>query len=505
LNILEVSGIAKSFGGVVALSNGNLLCREGRITGLLGANGSGKSTISKIIAGVYRADSGEVRYRNASVHYRNPYEARKDGIAMVYQNLSLVADLTVWQNIVLGDEDAKGPFLDNRAARKMARSLVEQLMSGLDISKMVYELTPGEMQIVEIAKALSTNPRLLILDEPTSALERAEVKSLFAFMRSLAQKGVSIIFTSHRLWEVIEICDDLTIFRNGANVASMDFDIDKKDTDRIIGYITGETQKAAYVKVCNEICGETMLSVKGLDYPPSLKNISFEVRKGEILGIGGLAGQGQRELMLALAGNYPGMCCEATIKGKKVDLTRPANAIRNNMFLVPGNRELEGLFLRHTLYTNLVFPQMAKRSEPLFTPTARLRRECDKVIDVLAIVAHGLDAPVATLSGGNQQKVVVGKWFPYEINVLLLADPAKGVDVGAKRDLYDYIVKRVHDEGMSVILYASDTEELVEYADRILIMYEGQVVSTLEGDNINEDRIITASMRVGPSAGERSA
>lgn len=505
MNILEVSNIKKSFGGVVALSDGNLVCREGRITGLLGANGSGKSTISKIIVGVYRADSGEIRYKNEIVHYRNPNEAKQDGIAMVYQNLSLVADLKVWQNIVLGDEKKKGPFLDNRVSRRLATGLVEQLLPGFDVERMTYDLTPGEMQIVEIAKALAAEPRLLILDEPTSALEKAEVKNLFICMRSLAAKGVAIIFTSHRIWEVIEICDDLTIFRNGTNVGSMDFDRDEKDTDKIIGYITGEAQKAKYRKACAKSCGETMLSIKALDYPPFLRNISFDLKKGEILGIGGLAGQGQRELMLALAGNYPGISCEATIEGRKVELTRPANVIRENILLVPGDRELEGLFLKKSVFDNLVFPSLGLRGQALFTPRARYMKDCAKIVDVLAIRANGLDAPVRTLSGGNQQKVVVGKWFPYKIRVMLLADPAKGVDIGAKRDLYSYIVGRVRDEGMSVILYASDIEELVEYCDRILIMYEGRIVAALDGEDVNEDKIITTSMRVGQPAGERTA
>jgi ribose transport system ATP-binding protein len=505
LSILEVSGIAKSFGGVVALSDGNLVCREGRITGLLGANGSGKSTISKIIAGVYKADAGEVRYANEIARYKNPNEAKKNGISMVYQNLSLVADLTVWQNIVLGAEGKKGPFLDNRAARRLAAGLVGQLLPGFDIEKMTYDLTPGEMQIVEIAKALSVEPRLLILDEPTSALEKAEVKNLFACMRSLTARGVAIIFTSHRLWEVIEICDDLTIFRNGANVGSMDFDRDRKDTERIVAYITGEARDAKYRKACSEVCGERMLGIKGLSYAPFLRDISFELRKGEILGIGGLAGQGQRELMLALAGNYPRVACDATIEGRKVELTRPANAIRENILLVPGDRALEGLFLERSVFENLVFPRMGLRGQALFTPRGRYARDCARVVDALAIKAKGLDAPVRTLSGGNQQKVVVGKWFSYKIRVMLLADPAKGVDVGAKRDLYEHIVGRVRGEGMSVILYASDIEELVEYCDRILIMYEGRVVSELEGEDINEDRIITASMRVGQPAGERTA
>jgi ribose transport system ATP-binding protein len=496
VTVLEATGIRKHFGGVVALSNANLTCRRGRITGLLGANGSGKSTMSKIITGVYSADAGEIKYNGNPVRYRNPNEARKNGIAMVFQNLSLVADLTVWQNIVLGAEAKKGLFLNNRAAIALSRQIVDQLLPGLEVRKMVHELNPGEMQIVEIAKALSEDPKLLILDEPTAALEQAQVKSLFDTMRALVDSGVAIVFTSHRLWEVMEICDDVVIFRNGANVANVDFTRDVKDPEKIVSYITGEAGKAKVEKTTRAVGAEIVLRVTNLNYGSFLKNVDFELRRGEILGIGGLAGQGQHELMLALAGNYPGVSCDVELDGKKIKLNRPANAIRNSILLVPGDRQLEGLFLGHSVFTNIVFPKLGLRAQPLFTPEKKYRQESQKVVDVLSIVTYNLDMPVNSLSGGNQQKVVVGKWLSFDTNVLLLADPAKGVDVGAKRDLYEYIVSQVKEKKMSVILYASDNEELIEYCDRLMIMYEGQIVATLEGDDINDDTIVATSMRI---------
>jgi ribose transport system ATP-binding protein len=494
--VLEARDIRKRFGGVVALAGANLDCRAGRITGLLGANGSGKSTMSKIITGVYHADAGEIRYDGRTVHYRNPNEARHDGISMVFQNLSLVADLNVWQNIVLGTEKRKGLFVDDMSAMDLSREIVEQLLPGLDIRRMVYDLNPGEMQIAEIAKAIATRPRLLILDEPTAALEQAQVKSLFRYMRALADNGVAIVFTSHRLWEVMEICDDVVIFRNGANVASIDFEKDGRDADAIVGHITGEVKKLKIERDRKVISDQAVLSIRNLSFGSLLRDISFELREGEILGVGGLAGQGQHELMLALAGNYPGVECTATINGDPIRLTRPATAIRNSILLVPGDRQQEGLFLRHTLFTNLIFPKLGLGRQPLFTPRRSYREECARVIDTLAIQAHSQDVPVGTLSGGNQQKVVVGKWLSFDTKVLLLADPAKGVDVGAKQDLYEYIVKQVRGGRMSVILYASDNEELIEYCDRLMIMYEGQVVAVLEGDDINEDTVVATSMRV---------
>jgi ribose transport system ATP-binding protein len=495
--VLEAKGIKKRFGGVIALKNGNLKCRKGKITGLLGANGSGKSTISKIITGVYSADEGEIIYNGQPVKYKNPHEAKKDGIAMVFQNLSLVADLTIWQNIVLGSEVDRGPFLDNQYARKLAKEIIDELLPGLDIERKIHELNPGELQIVEIAKAISENPQLLILDEPTAALEQAQVKSLFSAMRKLAEKGVAMIFTSHRIWEVVEICDDVVVFRNGEDVGSMDFMVDAKNPEKIINMITGEAQTSRHQKSERTQHEDVVLTVSNLNYGNILRNISFELKKGEILGVGGLVGQGQYELMLALAGNYPEISGTAELNGKQLKLNKPSEAIRNSIFLVPGDRQLEGLFLKHSVYTNMIYPKLGLKDQPLFTPNTRYRRECVDSVEKLSIKTHTIDTQVGMLSGGNQQKVVVGKWLSFNTNVLLLADPAKGVDIGAKRDLYDFILKMVREKQTSVILYASDFEELVDYCDRLMIMYEGQVIATLEGDEICEDTIITTSLGVG--------
>jgi ribose transport system ATP-binding protein len=496
VNILEAKHIKKNFGGVVALSGASLTCREGRITGLLGANGSGKSTLSKIIAGAYAPDSGEILYLGKKVRYRDPSEAKQNGIGMVYQNLSLVPELSVWQNIVLGDEANRGYFLDDKKAKEKSVDIVRKLLPNFNIEKKVYELIPSEMQIVEIAKAVSRNPKLLILDEPTAALQEVQVKNLFSLMRELAAAGVAIIFTSHRLWEVVEICDDLTIFRNGENVADMDFDKDKKDVKKIIFYITGNQNELNIAKTCPETCGETRMSVRNLNLGTMLRDISFEVRKGEILGIGGLAGQGQQELMLALAGKFGKITCDAKIDGKQIRLTKPSNAIRNGIVLVPGDREAEGLFSKHSVFTNLTFPKIAMGKRSFVIHQNELRKECKNVSDILAVKAASLDVPVSTLSGGNQQKIVIGKWLALETKVLLLSDPAKGIDVGAKTDLYTYIVNEVRGTGMSVILYASDLKELIEYCDRLLIMYEGTIVATLNTEEITEEHIIRASMRV---------
>ncbi len=502
--LLEAKNIQKSFGGVAALSNGNLTCRKGKITGLLGANGSGKSTISKIITGVYLGDGGTVTYNGNVVSYKNPIDAKRAGISMAFQNLSLLPDLTVWQNIVLSFEKKNKLFLDNKDAKELSQKILDEFMPGFDIERRVSELDSSEMQIVEIAKAISEDPQLLILDEPTAALEQAQVKALFQYMRKLADQGVAMIFTSHRLWEVLEMCDDIVVFRNGSNVGEIDFEKQDKNPDEIVRLITGDTESINTVKEYKQIPDEAKLKIENLNYGKYLQGISLEVKKGEVLGIGGLAGQGQTELMLALAGNYKEAKCTATLNGETIKLTQPANAVREGILLVPGDRQKEGLMLKDSVYTNMIFPKLALKKQPLFTPTKKYREECEQIVKTLSIKTASIDLAVDKLSGGNQQKVVVGKWLPFDTNVLLLADPAKGVDVGAKYDLYEFIMKMVEEKNMSVILYASDNDELVSYCDRVLVMYEGKIVGELKGKEISDEAIVEMSLQV-KSQEERAA
>jgi ribose transport system ATP-binding protein len=500
--LLEAKNIKKHFGGVAALSDGNITCKKGKITGLLGANGSGKSTLSKIVTGVYLADSGTITYNGEKVCFRNPIDAKRAGISMAFQNLSLLPHLTVWQNIVLSFEKTNRFFLNNKDAKELSQDILDKFLPNFDISRTIGQLDPSEKQLVEIAKAISEDPQLLILDEPTAALEQVQVNALFKYMRDLASKGVSMIFTSHRLWEVLEICDDVVIFRNGKNVGELDFCMNEKCPDDIVKLITGETETIHHIKTYRDIADEPMLRIQNLKYGKFLKSVSFELKKGEILGIGGLQGQGQNELMLALAGNYREAKGDFILKEKKINLTKPANAIRCGMFLVPGDRQVEGLMLKDSIYTNIIFPKLAFKKQPFFTPIKKYKEECQGIVEKLAIKTESIDKTVDTLSGGNQQKVVVGKWLNFDTNVLLLADPAKGVDVGAKRDLYAFIIKMVEENNMSVILYASDNEELISYCDRVLIMYEGRIVGELSGGDITEESIISMSMQVDVRNGE---
>lgn len=494
--ILEAKNIVKRFGGVTALSNGNITCREGKITGLLGTNGSGKSTISKIITGVYLPDDGTITYQGKEVAFRNPIEAKQAGIVMAFQNLSLIPDLTVWQNVVLSFEQRKGIFLDNQSARKKTRELISQFVDDFDIERKVVQLNSSEKQIVEIVKAISEEPKLLILDEPTAALEQAQVKALFWYMKKLASEGVAIIFTSHRMGEIMEICDDIVVFNNGRNTGSIDFEKDGKNQDEIVGLITGNIEIHSEKHKNEEVSDETKFEVKDLQYQGILNHINLSVKKGEVLGIGGLQGQGQVELMLALAGNYKKLKGEAVLNGAPVSLKSPQNAIQNGIVFVPGDRQTEGLMMQDSVYQNMIMPKLALKKQPFFTPVKKYQKEAEEVVDILSIKTDTIDQKVNNLSGGNQQKVVVGKWIPFDMNVLLLSDPAKGVDVGAKQDLYEFVLKLAKEKGISVILYASDNEELVDYCNRVMVMYEGNVIKELTGEEITNANITKASLNL---------
>ncbi|WP_066649865.1 sugar ABC transporter ATP-binding protein [Christensenella timonensis] len=504
MTVLEVKNIQKRFEGVVALDHVDFKCEAGRITGLLGANGSGKSTLSKIITGVYRADGGEIFYCGKKAAFSNPAESKKNGISMVFQNLSLVEDLTVWQNIALGCEKKKGLFLDNASAKEKAKALLDELSPGMDIDKYVYQLGPSEMQIVEIAKALIEEPKLLILDEPTASLEIEQVKRLFAYMRKLVKKDIALIFTSHRMKEVMEMCDTVSVFKNGRNVGSLDFEREERDSDAVVRMITGKKKETQVCEKCPRILPEDkILEISDLNYTNRLKHISFNLKRGEILGIGGLSGQGQEELMLALAGNYPKPNVkEMRMDGEELKMKSPADAISKGIFLVPGDRNAEGLFLQHSVYDNFVYPKLAQKKHPLVIPEKKYREEGKETVKKLSVVAKDLNTRVATLSGGNAQKVVIGKWLTFDIKVLLLSDPAKGVDIGAKEDMYRFIQEMTQKDGASVVLYASDAEELIKYCDRVLIMFEGQFVAELCGDDIREDKIYAATMSGVKSAEE---
>ena len=447
---------------------------------------SGKSTISKIINGIYQPSEGQLIFRGEAVDISSPAAAAEMDIAMIHQHLSLVPELTVWQNICLGIEDRKAlGFMADSDSRRKAETVLREFSEDISIEEQVKNLSPAEKQLVEIAKAFIKEPRILILDEPTAALEQEEVKKLFTVLRRFKDR-MAMIFISHRMWEVFQICDYITVFKDGESVGDIDFSLEEKDENKIVSMITGDDSGCVEREImpAEERVKETQFEVRGLSLKGTLHNINLVIREGEILGVSGLQGQGQEELLLALAGYLN--CSEGSfyINGSETRIKHPSHAISNGIVLVPGDRNEEGLFMQHDINTNLVFPQFSGRKRRGILNAENIRRQSVAVMKKLSVAAHDEFQKVSELSGGNQQKVVVGKWLSIEPRILLLSDPAKGVDVHAKEELYN-VVRELAEKGTSVILFASDNTELISICDRICVMFEGCIVQDLKNDSSN--------------------
>jgi ribose transport system ATP-binding protein len=493
--VLKAKGIKKAFGGVKALVNGELSCVGGKICGLLGANGSGKSTFSKVVAGLIAPDSGELWIDEKKVTLRNPADAKKLGIVMVHQQLSLIPDFTVWENINFGHEPItdKG-YIDRVKGYELAMEIVQELCPGLPLDMKVGSMLPAEQQLVEIAKAVIQNPRILILDEPTASLDQSQVLRLFKVLQKLKAGGTCMIFISHRLWEVKEICDFVVVFRNGENVGTIDFAQEERSDTKIISLITGKENVKNSPKSKSTACSEAVMEIENVSYAERLYDLRFAVRKGEILGIGGLQGQGQDEMLLVLSGLLRLDTGEIKINGRTIQLNHPTDAIHEGIVLVPGDRQKEGLFMEHSIFQNMVQAMLTLPKQNWMLPIGKYRKQVAELISRLSIKTDSLDTGVKNLSGGNQQKVVVGKWIPHKPKVLLLSDPAKGVDVEAKKELYQ-VVLDLAANGAAVILFASDNEELITYCDRVLIMYEGKIVEQINNQSLDEEHLVAASLR----------
>ena len=502
-NIIEARNIWKVFGGVRALKGAEFICPAGRIVGLLGENGSGKTTLSRILTGYFNPTEGEVLYRGRPVKFANPHEAAAEGIAMIHQNFSLVPELTVRENMYLGNEPVKiGGFIDQQKIAADANRYLGRLCPGVDPESRVSRLTPAQQQLVEIAKTLSRNPGFLILDEPTSALEREQVENLFALMNELKRDGVSMVFISHRMHEVEEICDHIIVLRNGETAGTVDVGESKSvDYDRVVNLITGQARVQRSRRLpADRFEDGMMLEAEGIEVSGQLRDINMVVRTGEIVGVAGLQGQGQEELIMTLAGFTRFDSGRIWVNGEEVKLRSPSRAIEKGIALVPGNRQTEGLFMDLPIQTNLTFPLNMRKKSRWFLSGKQRDTASDLVRD-FSVKTESLSNYVSALSGGNAQKVVVAKWLPLKPGLLLLSDPAKGIDIQAKADLYG-IVTELAAAGTSIIVYASDLNELIGICDRILVMYEGNIVENLQNSGLSEEFLMSKCIQHGGCSDE---
>ncbi len=496
--ILEARKITKHFGGVTALDGAEFQCPAGKIVGLLGENGSGKTTLSRILTGYYKQSSGTCRYKGEIVSFNTPGDANSAGIGMVHQNLSLVPDMTVWENIYLGAEPLrKWGGIDDARVKNDARRYLDRLCPWIRADLKVAALPPSELQLIEIVKAFSRNPAFLILDEPTSSLEKQQVESLFGLMKEMKQSGMSMVYISHRMHEVEQICDSICVLRNGRTAGTVDLSAAQNvDYDRIVNLITGNKPVSAHSREKAREKGPLLLEVRDLGDSRALHEISLTIRKGEIVGLAGLQGQGQEELIMALSGFRRVTSGELRIEQRPLTIRNPRHAIAAGIIVVPGNRQTEGLFMDLPVFCNITFPQATVPGSPMFISRKREQRNSSQLVADFSIKTSSLSTPVTSLSGGNAQKVVVAKWLPLKPRLLLMSDPAKGIDVQSKSELYELICE-LAEKGTSTLLYASDLHELVTYCDRILILYEGRIVDELQNAGLDEEYLLSRCIQHG--------
>ncbi len=501
--LLRLEGISKRYGGVRALADARLECARGRIHAVLGENGAGKSTLIKVIAGVVKPDAGTIELAGKPIVLATPAAANRAGIVSVFQELSLLPDLTVADNIGIIDPPKKWGMIDQRAQRRLAEEALARV-GAADIHPLarVRDLALSRRQMVEIAKALARDPKLLILDEATSALTAADVATVFTVLRQLREEGLAIVFISHRMHEIAELADDCSVYRNGCHVAT--FTAGSKSPSEIIEMMIGRDVKSVFPpRPAQKSTQPPALKVTNLSWAGRLKNIDFEVRPGEVVGLGGLDGQGQRDLLLALFGALTGVGGSVAVNGKAVMLSSPrsTNLAGGGIALIPEDRKTEGLMMPMSLRDNLSFAAIDQFSRFGLIDRQAEEAAIGDMIRLLGIRADGIDGPVAALSGGNQQKVVIGKWLMTKPQIILLNDPTRGVDVGTKQELYQ-LLHALAEAKAALLFYSTDYAELIGCCDRVLILYDGAIVRVLERDSMSEHNIVASAHNVATAAAD---
>lgn len=491
--LLKMSGITKSFPGVRALDGVDLEVGAREIHALLGENGAGKSTLLKILAGAQSPDSGTIEFGGEAVTLANPHAAQGRGIVTIYQEFTLVPDMSIAENVFIGREPGAGPFVNWPKMAADTEVLIRRI--GLERSPMtlVRNLSVAEQQMVEIARALSMDSRLIVMDEPTSALSQAEVDKLFRIVRKLKEEGLSIIFVTHRLEEVIELCDRYTVLRDGRNAgAGSVADI---TVDGIIRLMVGRELTALFAHRTTPEPGPVALSIEGLTrlrsaqdpHATELRDVSLDVRRGEILGIAGLVGAGRTEMARAIFGADPFDSGRVLVDGEPVNIRSPRDAIRHGIGLVPEDRKLQALFLAQAIRTNLSIASLDRIDRfGWFVDEGKERRLVEEYRKLLNIRMAGPDQPVGNLSGGNQQKVVLGRWLALRPRVLIVDEPTRGIDVGAKVEVHNLLFEMAK-SGIAVIAISSELPEVLAVSDRIITMREGRVTGqSLRADATQE-------------------
>ena len=491
--LLKLEGIGKSFPGVRALHNVHLEVRRGEVHALVGENGAGKSTLMKILSGAYTRDTGEIYWEGQPIIIHNPREAQDLGIGIIYQEFNLVPQLSIAENVWISREPFRNralQLIDWKEMRSRTQALLDELHLSLDPKRLVAGLGVAQQQMVEIAKALSLDAKLLIMDEPTSALTDTEINQLFTLIRRLKARGVSVVFISHHLDEVFEICDRGTVLRDGEYIDTVD--LSQVTEEDIIRLMVGRNLDQQYPKVASAR-GEEALRVEGLNREGVLHDISFTAYAGEILGIAGLVGAGRTELMRAVFGADPITSGQVYIFGKETAVKSPQVAIRAGVGLLPEDRKQQGLVLLLSVLHNMSMASLDRLTSNLLLRKDDERKQANGFVDKLRIATPSINQQVQYLSGGNQQKVVLAKWLASQSRVLIFDEPTRGIDVGAKVEVYN-LMNSLVENGVAVIMVSSEMPELLGMSDRILVMHEGRIAAELSRQEATQEKVLAAAM-----------
>jgi ribose transport system ATP-binding protein len=488
--LISVKKLSKSFPGVRALHDVQFELMAGEVHALMGENGAGKSTLMKILAGVYTRDSGEILVGGEPAEFLSPRDAQAAGVGIIHQELQLMNHLTVAQNIFIGREPRGrlGLFLDEDKLNIEAREILTRMHVNLDPRAMVGELTVASQQMVEIAKALSFDSRVLIMDEPTSALNDAEIAELFRIIRELKGRGVGIVYISHKMDELKQIADRVTVLRDGEYVATVD--ATNTTVEAIIGMMVGRTLNDATPAARDAAQGETALEVRHLNAGPLVRDVSFTLRQGEILGFAGLMGAGRTEVARAVFGADPVESGEIFVKGAKASIKNPSDAVAHGIGYLSEDRKRFGLATGMDVESNIVMSNLRNfLSLNFFLRRARMRRRASHFINLLAIRTPSASQEVRLLSGGNQQKIVIAKWLERDCDVLFFDEPTRGIDVGAKNEIYK-LLRSLADEGKAIVMISSELPEILRMSDRIVVMCEGRITGELSAKEATQERIM---------------
>ncbi len=481
-------GIMKSFGTNQVLNNAGFFLRDGEVHALMGENGAGKSTLMKILTGVYTKDGGVVKVDGQEVHYNDPQEAEAAGIVFIYQELNVMFDLTVEENLFMGKEITKGfGICDKKAMRAKAKEILDRMGVRIPVDTVMSDLSVGQQQMIEICKALLVDAKVIIMDEPTAALTQSETAALFEVIENLRRRGVSIVYISHRMEEIFELCDRITVLRDGQYIDTCEIkDITMDDVVKMmIGREIGERYPSR-----NHSIGKTVFEVKGLSRKGAFSDVSFTVGAGEVLGVSGLMGAGRTEIMQAIFGYLPADSGEILIDGQPVKIKNPMDAMKAGIGFITEDRKVEGLMLDKTIRENIALANLGVISGSGVISKSKEKSLISKGIEEFKIRCFGTEHECGNLSGGNQQKVVLAKWIYTEPKILILDEPTRGVDIGAKKEIYN-VINDMARKGVAIIMVSSELPEILGMSDRVMVVREGDVRGILDIENASQESIMT--------------